>query len=122
MIISTSSHNVQLTGKICAYVETTLRVELGRVAGEIGSVDVQLDGVRRKRGRQNFLAAIRIDLRNGQSLSAEARDDDLYMAVRRAAQHSAQVIGLQLRQSAPVSRQWLPQQYQGFSRYTAPNV
>ena len=122
MIISTSSHNVQLTGKICAYVETTLRVELGRVASEVESVDVQLEAVRKNKGRKNFLAVIRIDLRNGQSLIAEARDDDVHVAVRHAALHSAQIIGLKLRQSAPIKRQWLPREYHGFSRYTAPNV
>ena len=92
MIISTSSHNVQLTEDIYEYVEDTLQHALGRVAGDVVSIDTRLETVRNPRNRLDVKATVRVDLRDRGALVTESRDDNLYTAIRRGAANSARAI------------------------------
>ena len=122
MIISTSSYNVHVTGEIGEYVENTLRRELARVANHVVSVDVQLAAINAAPGRRDTKAVVRVDLSNRQSLTVEYEANNAYTAVRSGAQDAARRIRRQTPQSAQVRRQWLPEKFHAFGRYTAPNV
>ena len=89
MIISTSSHNVLLTDHICEYVENCMSKAFGQLADDVVSVDTRLEAVNDDRGRGELKAHVRVDLRNRRHLVTEIRDDNLYTAVRRAANDSA---------------------------------
>ena len=85
MIISTSSHNIQLSDDICQYAEDVLWKELQQVADHIVSVDVMLQANGKERGKHGMQAVVRIDLRNHRSLVTEILDNNLYAALRRGA-------------------------------------
>lgn len=121
MIISTSSYNVQLTDATCEYVESALRDRLGRVATHVVSIDARLEAVPGNRGRHDFRAILRVDLRNHRALVTEIQDDNLYAAIRRGARDAARAVDRQLQHSRKVTGQRLPGKFSAFGRYPATN-
>lgn len=81
MIVSTSSHNVQLTEDICEYVDDMLRKEFGSIANDVESIDARLDAPQ----GSNPKVVVRVDLRDQQALVTEGSGDNLQAAIRRAA-------------------------------------
>ncbi len=122
MIISTSSHNVQLTDDICEYVEETLRNEFGHVSDRVTSIDARLEAIHGTRDRYDIKAVVRVDLRNREALVTEVQDKDLHAAVRRGAADSARAFGRQARHSRELSGQRSPGMFHAFSRYSASNI
>ena len=122
MIISTSSHNVQLTDDICEYVEDTLRKEFGDMADQVMSVDARLEAIHSIRDRYDMKAVIRVDLRNHRALVTEIQDDNLYAAIRRSAADSARAVSRQVQQSRELVGQRSPGLFHAFSRYSASNL
>ena len=122
MIISTSSHNVQLTDDICAYVEKTLRSEFGRVAGDVASVDTRLEAIHNVGDGFDVKAVVCVNLHSHRALITEVQDGNLYKAIRRSAVDSARAIDRQVLHARQVTGQRVAEKFHAFGRYPAPNI
>lgn len=122
MVVSTSSHNVQLTEDICDYVQDTLRSELGNAADQVVSVDARLEAIHGIRDRYDMKAVVRVDLSNHRALVTENQDDNLYAAIHRSAADSARAIHRQLQHSRTVSGDSMPYKFHVFGCYPAADV
>lgn len=122
MVISTSSHNMQLSDDICDYVEVTFRKEFSAVAEHVVSVDARLEAIPDVRDRNHMKVVVRVDLHNNPGVVTEIRDNNLYAAVRRGARDSARCVDRQLQHSRRVTGNRLPGKFHAFGRFPAPNV
>jgi ribosome-associated translation inhibitor RaiA len=122
MIISASSHNVQLTDEICEYADNVLNSELGHVADQVMSVDVRLEATQDVPARRDMKAVVRVDLRNHRPLVFEIEDNDLHAAIRRGAADSARAVERQVQYSQRLVGQPMPEKFHVFGRYPAPNL
>ena len=123
MIISTSSHNLQLTDDLCEYVEDTLREAFAPIADHVASIDARLDASQGIRGRSPANAVVlRVDVHNQRPFVAEARDENFYAAIRRGAADSARAVNRQLERSRDVIGRRQAGKYLAFDRYSAANI
>jgi hypothetical protein len=82
MIISTSSHNIQLTREIDIIANEALYSNLERLNDDISSIDVFLNNVNGSRAGTGKHVIIRVDLRNGRKISVETVEEDVTTAIR----------------------------------------
>ncbi|MDJ0905260.1 MAG: HPF/RaiA family ribosome-associated protein [Woeseiaceae bacterium] len=122
MVISTSSHNVHLTDKLCEYIQGALRERFRRFGDHVVSVDARLEAIDGRRDRHDIKAIIRVDLRNHRALATEIVDDSLYAAIRRSATDSARAVARQLSHSRQVNGQRPLEKFHALGRYTAANI
>ena len=99
MIISTSSHNVQLTDELCQFVEQCVRDAFGPIGEDIESVDVRLEYVRNDQEHTSIKAVVRADLHQKSPVRAEISDDELYAVIRRGTAASARAAEQALQRS-----------------------
>lgn len=103
MIISTSSHEVQLADDICDFVEHSMRNAFGQLADRVLSVDARLEVIYSAGSRKELKAVVRVDLRDHRALVTEVEKDNLRVAIRRSAIDSARATDRLLQNSPEVT-------------------
>ena len=105
MIISTSSHNILLSGDLDEYVAQTMHNSLDRLSEDILSIDVFMKDVNGPKGGIDKQVVIRIHLRNRRQLVVETLGDNLRSALRRGAKRAKRAVRRSLDKSRRVERQ-----------------
>ena len=82
MIISTSSHNIQLTREIDIIAAEALHSDLERLNEDISSIDVFLNNVNASKAGTDKQVIIRVHLRSGRQISIETVKEDVTTAIR----------------------------------------
>jgi hypothetical protein len=82
MIISTSSHNIQLTREIDIIANEALYSDLEQLNDDISSIDVFLNAVSGSKANTGKQVIIRVDLRNGRKIAVETIEEDVTTAIR----------------------------------------
>jgi putative sigma-54 modulation protein len=85
MIISIQARGFELTEGLRTHTERRIRFALGWARFEIQAVSVRLSDINGPRGGKDKRCLIRIPLASGQEVVVEDLDDDLYVAIDRAA-------------------------------------
>ncbi len=104
MIISTSSHNIQLSRELDEFVGTTLRGSLQRLADDVVSVDVFLQDLNGPKGGIDKQATIRIHLRGRREVAVETVHDNLAAAVRVGAKRAKRAVRRSLRKRRRIEK------------------
>ena len=104
MIISTSSHNILLSGDLDEYVAQTMHNSLDRLSEDILSIDVFMKDVNGPKGGIDKQVVIRIHLRNRRQLVVDTLGDDLRSALRRGAKRAKRAVRRSLDKSRRVER------------------
>ena len=92
MIISTSSHNILLSGELDRFVGATMQRALGRFSEDILSIDVFLKDVNGPKGGVDKQVIVRLHLSNRRQLTIETEGENLYAAVRRSARRAKRAV------------------------------
>ena len=104
MIISTSSHTIQLSRQLDEFVIGTMRVALERLADDVHSIDVFLKDVNGPKGGVDKQVLVRAHLRNRQQLVIETAGQNLYAAVRRSAKRLKKAVRRSLDKSSRIEK------------------
>ena len=104
MIISTSSHNIQLSNGVDECVQRSLRSALKRVSHDIISIDVFMQDINGPKGGIDKTVKIRIDLRNRQHVVIETSDENLYAAIRKGSKRAKLAVNRRLGRTNQVIR------------------
>ena len=99
MIISTSSHNIQLSRELDEFVIGTMRAALERLADDVHSIDVFLKDVNGPKGGVDKQVIVRAHLRNRHQVVIETAGENLYAAVRRSARRTKKAMRRSLAKS-----------------------
>ena len=99
MIISTSSHNIQLSRELDEFIASTLRGSLERLADDIVSVDVFLQDLNGPKGGIDKQAVIRIHLRQRREIAVETVRENLGAAIRVGAKRAKRAVRRSLRKA-----------------------
>ena len=121
MIISTSSHDVQLADDICEFVEHSLHDAFGQLADHVLSVDARLEVIHSAGNRKDVKAVVRVDLCDHRALVTEVEEDNLHMAIRRSAIDSARAAN-RLLQNAPEVTGHRPEMRPAFDCYSIASI
>ena len=122
MIVSTSSHYLQLTDDICASVEDTVHDAFGHLVGSVVSVDARLERVPGKRKPGGSRVIVRVDMLDHRVFVAESEDDELSTAVWRAANEAVRLIERLQHQPRKLAGQQPPAQRLTFDRCSAARI
>lgn len=104
MIISTSSHNVQLTDSVDECVQRSVESALHRFSDDIMSVDVFLQDINGPKGGVDKAVKIRVDIRGGKLVVVETVDENLYAAIRKGSKRAKRAVRRQLGRSNQIIR------------------
>ena len=104
MIISTSSHNIQLSRELDEFVSSTLRNSLERLADDVVSVDVFLQDLNGPKGGIDKQAVIRIHLRGRREVAIETVHENLSAAVRVGAKRAKRAVRRSLRKARRIEK------------------
>ena len=104
MIISTSSHNIQLSRELDEFVNSTLRNSLERLADDVVSVDVFLQDLNGPKGGVDKQAVIRIHLRGRREVAIETVHENLAAAIRVGAKRAKRAVRRSLRKARRIER------------------
>ena len=107
LIISTSSHNVRLSGELDDFVAAAMYKRLDRLRDDIVSIDVFMKDVNGPRGGIDKHVVARIHLRNRANLIVEATDESLHRAVRNCAGRAKRAVKRRLEKSQGFARRRL---------------
>ena len=107
LIISTSSHNVQLSGELDDFVAATMQRSLDRLRDDIVSIDVFMKDVNGPRGGVDKHVVARIHLRNRINLIVEATDENLRRAIQKSAGRAKRAVTRRLKKSQGFARRRL---------------
>ena len=92
MIISIQARGFELTEGLRAHTERRIRFALGWARFDVQAVSVRLSDINGPRGGRDKRCLIRIPLTSGQEVVVEDLDDDLYVAIDRAAGRCEQTL------------------------------
>ena len=104
MIISTSSHNIQLSRELDEFVSSTLQGSLERLADDVVSVDVFLQDLNGPKGGVDKQAVIRIHLRGRREVAIETVHENLAAAIRVGAKRAKRAVRRSLRKARRIER------------------
>ena len=104
MIISTSSHNIQLTNGVDECVRQSLDAALKHVSHDIISIDVFMQDINGPKGGVDKTVKIRIDLRNRQQVVIESTHQNLVAAIRRGSKRARRAVNRRLGRTNQVIR------------------
>ena len=104
MIISTSSHNIQLTPELDGFVATTMRGALERQADDVVSVDVFLKDLNGPKGGVDKQVLIRIHLRQRREVTIETVHENLRAAVRVGSKRARRAVLKALRKARRIEK------------------
>ena len=88
MIVSTSSHTIQLSKELNDFVTATISDALGRFADDVVSVDVFLKDLNGPKGGLDKQALFRIHLRQRRQVFTETVHENLRGAIRQGAKRA----------------------------------
>ena len=115
MIISTSSHNIQLTRELDDFVGATMRGALERLADDVVSIDVFLKDLNGPKGGVDKQAIIRIHLRQRREITVETVHENLGAAVRIGAKRAKRAVRRSLRKARRIEKYRIHKQLGGLS-------
>ena len=92
MIISTSSHNILLSGELDEFVAGTMRAALDRFADDVISIDVFLKDINGPKGGADKQVIVRAHLGNRRQVTIETVGENLQAAVRRSAKRTKRAV------------------------------
>ena len=104
MIISTSSHNIQLSRELDNFVTTTMRGSLERLADDIVSVDVFLKDLNGPKGGVDKQAVIRVHLRQRRDIAIDTVHENLGAAIRIGAKRAKRAVRRSLRKARRIEK------------------
>ena len=104
MIISTSSHNIQLSRELDNFITTTMRGSLERLADDVVSVDVFLKDLNGPKGGIDKQAVIRVHLRGRREIAIETVHENLGAAVRIGAKRAKRAVRRSLRKARRIEK------------------
>ena len=104
MIISTSSHNIQLSRELDDFVTTTMRGSLKRLADDVVSVDVFLKDLNGPKGGIDKQAVIRVHLRQRRDIAIETVHENLGAAIRIGAKRAKRAVRRSLRKARRIEK------------------
>lgn len=104
MIISTSSHNIQLTRELDDFVGKTMRGALERLADDIASVDVFLKDINGPKGGIDKQVIIRIHLGQRREIAIETVHENLGAAIRIGAKRAKRAVRRSLRKARRIEK------------------
>jgi hypothetical protein len=104
VIISTSSHNIQLSRELDNFITTTMRGSLERLADDVVSVDVFLKDLNGPKGGIDKQAVIRVHLRGRREIAIETVHENLGAAVRIGAKRAKRAVRRSLRKARRIEK------------------
>ena len=104
MIISTSSHNIQLSPELDEFVTATMRGALERLSDDVVSVDVFLKDLNGPKGGIDKAAMIRIHLRQRREVAIETVHENLGAAIRVGAKRAKRAVRRSLRKARRIEK------------------
>ena len=104
MMISTSSHNIQLTPELDQFVGATLRGSLERLADDVVSVDVFLQDLNGPKGGVDKQVLIRIHLRQRREIAIETVHENMGAAIRIGAKRAKRAVRRSIRKARRIER------------------
>ena len=104
MIISTSSHNIQLSRELDEFVSSTLQGSLERLADDVVSVDVFLKDLNGPKGGIDKQAVIRIHMRGRREIAIETAHENLAAAIRIGAKRAKRAVRRSLRKARRIEK------------------
>jgi ribosome-associated translation inhibitor RaiA len=104
MIISTSSHNIQLTRELDKFVESTVQGSLERLADDLVSIDVFLKDLNGPKGGIDKQVVIRIHMRGRREVAIETVHENLAAAIRVGAKRAKRAVRRSLRKSRRIEK------------------
>jgi len=104
MIISTSSHNIQLSRELDEFVASTMRGALERLADDVVSVDVFLQDLNGPKGGVDKQAVIRVHLRQRREIAVETVHEHLGAAIRVGAKRAKRAVRRSLRKARRIEK------------------
>jgi putative sigma-54 modulation protein len=115
MIVSTSSHNVQLHPGIHEFVEHAIQDALSRFDNEVVSVDVFLKDVNGPKGGPDKQVIIRTHLRQRRPLITETVHDNLRAAIRISARRAKRAVRRSLRKARRIEKVRMQNRFHGLA-------
>ena len=94
--LSIRSHGFTLTPAIRDYTERRLRFALSHAAGRVIAVTVVLSDINGPRGGQDKRCRMRISVKDQQAMVINDIEDNLYLAIDRAADRAGQTVSRRL--------------------------
>jgi hypothetical protein len=104
VIISTSSHNIQLSRELDNFITTTMRGSLERLADDVVSVDVFLKDLNGPKGGIDKQAVIRVHLRGRREIAIETVHENLGAAIRIGAKRAKRAVRRSLRKARRIEK------------------
>jgi hypothetical protein len=104
MIISTSSHNILLSGELDRFVSETMHQALDRLGNDVLSVDVFLKDVNGPKGGIDKQVIARLHLRSRRQMVIETVDGSLHAAIRRTAKRAKRSVRRSMRKFRRVEK------------------
>ena len=105
MNITTTAQNFEGSLALNTFVRSRLRNTLARLDEDIIAIDVFMKDVNGPRGGADKLALVRVQMRNRQVITVEARHENLYAAVRHAVKRARQAVRRHLQKTRQVDKQ-----------------
>lgn len=115
MIVSTSSHNIQLTRELDEFVGATLRSAFERVADDVMSIDVFLQDLNGPKGGVDKQVVLRVHLRHRRDVAVETVHENLGAAVRISARRAKRAVRRSLRKARRIERYRINRRLDGMS-------
>ena len=99
MHLNVRSHGFSLTPAIRDYTERRLRFALSHAAGRVTSITVVLSDINGPRGGRDKCCRVRINVKDQQVMVIDDIQDNLYVAIDRAADRAARTVSRRLGRS-----------------------
>jgi putative sigma-54 modulation protein len=96
MQLAIRSHGFPMTESLRAYTERRLRFALSNAAGKVNAVTVVLSDINGPRGGRDKCCRVRISARDRQVMVIDDIEDNLYLAIDRAADRAGRTVARNL--------------------------
>ena len=105
MNITTTAQNFDASLALNTFIRSRLKNALARLDEDIIAVDVFMQDINGPKGGADKQARIRLQLRNRQVITVDARHETLYAAVRGAVKRARQAVRRHLQKSRQIDKQ-----------------
>ncbi|MBM3345572.1 MAG: HPF/RaiA family ribosome-associated protein [Betaproteobacteria bacterium] len=105
MRLAIRSHRFPMTDSLRNYTERRLRFALSMAAGKVNAVTVVLSDINGPRGGRDKCCRVRVSARDRQVMVIDDVEDNLYLAIDRAADRAGRTLARNLGRSMTRKRQ-----------------